>query len=134
MTSDLRPVCRVVGGMEVLSAMEAVETDEEDRPREEIKICRASIFVDPFKEAEEEVCTVVCSDPVYFSISVSCWQRRRGRGMSSPAPVAWWVLFRTCVCVVTVFSGEEGGKAKSLPQWSWQVYSQDPSWREREKA
>lgn len=46
---------RVVGGMEVLSAMEAVETDEEDRPCEEIKICRTSVFVDPFKEAEEEV-------------------------------------------------------------------------------
>lgn len=46
---------RVVGGMEVLSAMEAVETDKEDRPCEEIKICTTSVFVDPFKEAEEEV-------------------------------------------------------------------------------
>ena len=46
---------RVVGGMEVLSAMEKVRTDAEDRPQEEIKIAATSVFVDPFKEAEEEV-------------------------------------------------------------------------------
>ena len=88
MTSDLRPVCRVVGGIEVLSAMEAVETDEEDRPREEIKICRASIFVDPFKEAEEEVCTVVCSDPVCISLSLSA-AGRGGEGEGGAAQHQW---------------------------------------------
>lgn len=41
--------------MEVLSAMEKVRTDAEDRPQEEIKIAATSVFVDPFKEAEEEV-------------------------------------------------------------------------------
>jgi peptidyl-prolyl cis-trans isomerase-like protein 2 len=46
---------RVVGGMEVLGGMEAVETNEEDRPREEIKILRTEVFMDPFKEAEEEL-------------------------------------------------------------------------------
>jgi peptidyl-prolyl cis-trans isomerase-like protein 2 len=41
--------------MEVLAAMEAVETDDEDRPRQEIKICRTSVFTDPFRDAEEEL-------------------------------------------------------------------------------
>lgn len=41
--------------MEVLSAMEKVRTDAEDHPQEEIKIAATSVFVDPFKEAEEEV-------------------------------------------------------------------------------
>lgn len=46
---------RVVGGVEVLTAMEKVRTDEEDHPQEEIKIAASSVFVDPFKEAEEEL-------------------------------------------------------------------------------
>lgn len=41
--------------MDVLVAMERVGTDEEDRPREEIRISSTSVFTDPFKEAEDEV-------------------------------------------------------------------------------
>ena len=47
--------CRVVGGLDVLSAMERMGTDDEDRPLDEIKITATAIFVDPFQEAEEEV-------------------------------------------------------------------------------
>lgn len=53
---------RVVGGVEVLTAMEKVRTDEEDHPQEEIKIAASSVFVDPFKEAEEEVGCLYCLD------------------------------------------------------------------------
>ena len=46
----------MVGGLEVLGALEKLTTDQEDRPLEEAKILRASVFVDPFQEAEEQVC------------------------------------------------------------------------------
>ena len=34
--------------------MERVPTDEDDRPTQEIKITGATVFVDPYKEMEEE--------------------------------------------------------------------------------
>ena len=40
-------------GFEVLTAMEKVPTDDEDRPRREIKITGATVFVNPFKDEEE---------------------------------------------------------------------------------
>lgn len=46
---------RVVGGLATLSAMEAIETDNKDTPIEDIIIEEASIFVDPFKEADEQL-------------------------------------------------------------------------------
>lgn len=42
----------VVGGMEALLKMERVETDGKDRPKEEIKILKAKVFVDPFHDME----------------------------------------------------------------------------------
>mmetsp|Transcript_5593 Transcript_5593/g.12389 ORF Transcript_5593/g.12389 Transcript_5593/m.12389 type:complete len:652 (+) Transcript_5593:259-2214(+) len=45
---------RVVGGMDVLSAMEKVATDEEDRPLEEIKVTGATVFTNPYQEMEDE--------------------------------------------------------------------------------
>ncbi|BDA49532.1 Peptidyl-prolyl cis-trans isomerase-like 2 [Coccomyxa sp. Obi] len=44
---------RVVGGFEVLTAMEKVPTDDDDRPLQEIKIKGATVFVNPYKEEEE---------------------------------------------------------------------------------
>lgn len=44
---------RVVGGMEVLSKIENVKTDDKDRPVEDVRILKAIVFVDPYKEAEE---------------------------------------------------------------------------------
>nr|ACO11612.1 Peptidyl-prolyl cis-trans isomerase-like 2 [Caligus rogercresseyi] len=44
---------KVVGGMETLSAMERIETDNKDRPIEDILIQRAVVFVDPFTEIDE---------------------------------------------------------------------------------
>ncbi|XP_064106496.1 RING-type E3 ubiquitin-protein ligase PPIL2-like [Macrobrachium nipponense] len=46
---------RVVGGLATLSAMEAIETDNKDVPIEDIIIEDTSIFVDPFKEADEQL-------------------------------------------------------------------------------
>lgn len=46
---------RVVGGMDTLSAMEKVETDDKDKPKEEIKILKASVFVDPYEEIDEQL-------------------------------------------------------------------------------
>ncbi|EDO30357.1 predicted protein, partial [Nematostella vectensis] len=47
---------RVVGGLETLNAMERIECDEKDRPKETIKIKKAVVFVDPFAEVDEAVC------------------------------------------------------------------------------
>ncbi|KAI9895303.1 hypothetical protein PsorP6_018948 [Peronosclerospora sorghi] len=44
---------RVVGGMNVLSAIEGVETGANDRPIEDIRIESAQIFTNPFQEFEE---------------------------------------------------------------------------------
>ena len=44
-----------MGGLQALSAMEAVETDNKDRPIEDITINSATVFVDPFKEADNQV-------------------------------------------------------------------------------
>lgn len=46
---------RVVGGLDTLSAMEKVETDKKDRPKEDITIEDSMVFVNPFEEAEEEI-------------------------------------------------------------------------------
>ena len=78
--------------MEVLGGMEAVETDEEDRPREEIKILRTSVFMDPFEEAEEEV-GIDLNFSWSLIVSRSLLQRKRRRrpqlGKNSPVPVVW---------------------------------------------
>lgn len=44
---------RVVGGLDVLSKIENVRTDDDDKPQEVIKIIKTMIFTDPYKEAEE---------------------------------------------------------------------------------
>ncbi len=52
----------LVGGMDTLANMERVDTDNKDVPIEDIIIQRASVFVDPFTEADEQViglCTVI---------------------------------------------------------------------------
>lgn len=46
---------RVVGGIATLSSIEAIETDNKDKPIEDIIIQSTSIFVDPFKEADQEI-------------------------------------------------------------------------------
>ena len=46
---------RVVGGMETLSAMERIGTDNTDRPVEDIIIESAQIFTDPYAEVDEQV-------------------------------------------------------------------------------
>lgn len=43
---------RLVGGLETLSALERVETDEKDRPKEVIKLIKATVFVNPFEEVD----------------------------------------------------------------------------------
>jgi peptidyl-prolyl cis-trans isomerase-like protein 2 len=43
----------VIAGFEVLTAMEKVPTDDDDRPKQEIKITGATVFVNPYKDEEE---------------------------------------------------------------------------------
>ncbi|XP_056448520.1 RING-type E3 ubiquitin-protein ligase PPIL2-like isoform X2 [Gadus chalcogrammus] len=47
---------RVVGGFEALTAMENVEADpKSDKPKSEIKLLTASVFVDPYEEADAQI-------------------------------------------------------------------------------
>lgn len=46
---------QLVGGLPTLQAIEDVETDNKDRPIEEIRLIKATVFVNPFEEADEEV-------------------------------------------------------------------------------
>lgn len=46
---------RVVGGLDTLTSMERVETDNKDRPIEDIIVEKAQVFVDPYQEADEQV-------------------------------------------------------------------------------
>lgn len=45
---------RVVGALSSLSAMDKVPVDDDDRPLEEIKIIRVTVFVNPYNEPDEE--------------------------------------------------------------------------------
>lgn len=44
---------KVVGGLDTLAAMEKIETDNKDRPIQDIIIGKAQVFVDPYQEADE---------------------------------------------------------------------------------
>lgn len=46
---------KVVGGLDTLSAMEKIETDNKDRPIEDIILVKAQVFVDPYQEADEQI-------------------------------------------------------------------------------
>ncbi|XP_014085834.2 RING-type E3 ubiquitin-protein ligase PPIL2 [Bactrocera oleae] len=46
---------KLVGGMDTLTQMEKIEVDNKDRPIEDIIIESGQVFVDPFKEALEEL-------------------------------------------------------------------------------
>ncbi len=46
---------KVVGGLDVLSKMEAVDRDKKDRPKVSVKIEDTTVFVDPYKEIDEQV-------------------------------------------------------------------------------
>uniref|UniRef100_A0AAQ4RWN9 RING-type E3 ubiquitin-protein ligase PPIL2 n=1 Tax=Gasterosteus aculeatus aculeatus TaxID=481459 RepID=A0AAQ4RWN9_GASAC len=47
---------RIVGGFEALTAMENVESDpKSDKPKSEIKIITATVFVDPYEEADVQI-------------------------------------------------------------------------------
>ncbi|KIW03558.1 uncharacterized protein PV09_05318 [Verruconis gallopava] len=45
---------QVVGGMDVLAKLEAVEVDAKDRPKEDIQLKDVVVFVDPFEEFTKE--------------------------------------------------------------------------------
>ena len=46
---------KIVGGLDVLSKIEAVDTDKKDRPKVSIKIEDCLVFVDPYAEIDEQV-------------------------------------------------------------------------------
>lgn len=51
--------CRIVGGMETLSAMEGIPTDQKDRPQSDIIIEDTVVFVNPYTEVDEQVSLIV---------------------------------------------------------------------------
>jgi peptidyl-prolyl cis-trans isomerase-like protein 2 len=46
---------RIVGGIETLSAMEAIPTDEKDRPQSDIVVEDTIVFVNPYDEVDAQV-------------------------------------------------------------------------------
>lgn len=44
---------RVVGGLDTLSEMEKIETDNKDRPIEDITFVSSQVFTDPYEELDE---------------------------------------------------------------------------------
>lgn len=56
-----------MGGLDVLSKMEATETDKKERPKVSIKIEDTLVFVDPYAEIDEQVWT-------WEIILKPCWQ------------------------------------------------------------
>lgn len=44
-----------MGGLDTLNEMEKIEVDNKDRPIEDITIEKATVFVDPFLEADEQL-------------------------------------------------------------------------------
>ncbi|XP_028969081.1 RING-type E3 ubiquitin-protein ligase PPIL2 [Galendromus occidentalis] len=46
---------KVVGGLPTLQAIEDIETDNKDRPIEDVRLIKATVFVNPFEEADEEL-------------------------------------------------------------------------------
>ncbi|KAL5017067.1 hypothetical protein ScPMuIL_006656 [Solemya velum] len=46
---------KVVGGLETLDAMEAVETGKNDKPKRDIRLETATVFVNPYEEADEQL-------------------------------------------------------------------------------
>lgn len=46
---------KVVGGLDVISKMESVDCNKKDRPKSSIKIEDCMVFVDPYKEIDEQI-------------------------------------------------------------------------------
>ncbi|RCI02256.1 Peptidyl-prolyl cis-trans isomerase cyp8, partial [Rhizopus stolonifer] len=46
---------KIVGGLDVLSKLEAVPVDERDRPEREIVIKQIQVFIDPFEEYQKRL-------------------------------------------------------------------------------
>lgn len=44
---------RIVGGLETLDKMEAIEVDKHDKPKEDIKFLESQVFVNPYDEVDE---------------------------------------------------------------------------------
>ena len=46
---------KIVGGLDTLNALERIETDNKDKPIEDIILLKANVFVDPFTEVDEQL-------------------------------------------------------------------------------
>ena len=66
----------VVGGMQILDQIEEIDTDQKDRPRQEIKIMKAAIFASPLEEA----------DGILLEQVRTAMDRRKATAMSSALP------------------------------------------------
>ena len=117
-----------------MGAMEAVETDEEDRPREEIQIQRTSVFTDPFREAEEEVSShsplglpVYCGVPPQLQAEE---EREKADRDEQPSTSGHVRLVGAAGRGVYMFllTEERGGNTQGIPQWSWSLHCKELRW------
>ncbi|XP_073014341.1 peptidyl-prolyl cis-trans isomerase CYP65 [Typha latifolia] len=79
----------VVGGLTTLAAMEKVPVDDDDRPLEEIKIIKITIFVNPYTEPdEEEEKAVEEKKAAADDDKVGSWYSNPGTGLAVSANVS----------------------------------------------
>ncbi|XP_072979878.1 peptidyl-prolyl cis-trans isomerase CYP65 [Typha angustifolia] len=79
----------VVGGLTTLAAMEKVPVDDDDRPLEEIKIIKITIFVNPYTEPdEEEEKAVEEKKAAADDDKVGSWYSNPGTGLAGSANVS----------------------------------------------
>lgn len=76
---------KVVGGLDTLNEMEKIEVDNRDRPIEDIVLQRAEVFVDPFKEADEQLAEQRSDELEQKRLAVVEEERRKQR--AQPAKV-----------------------------------------------
>ncbi|KAL3699993.1 hypothetical protein R1sor_018015 [Riccia sorocarpa] len=73
---------RVVGGLETLSRTEKVPVDDDDKPLEEIRILKISVFVNPYTEPDEEE---VKEEEVRDAVDYEAEDEKRGSWYSNPS-------------------------------------------------
>ena len=96
----------------MLNTMEKVETDDKDKPQEEIKIENVTVFVDPFEEVDQKVHT--CNGTVQVCVVMHscacdlredakllfCASRRMAASQLRGRVVSAW---EDWYCVITVY-------------------------------
>ncbi|KAG0455206.1 hypothetical protein HPP92_024165 [Vanilla planifolia] len=79
----------VVGGLTTLASMEKVPVDDDDRPLEEIKIIKVTVFVNPYTELDEDEAKAEKEDAAVDAFDDDDDDKRKvGSWFSNPATAA----------------------------------------------